>query len=218
MLGKSLIAFCVVLLLRYPASIGFAVAAGLAQIGEFSFILAGLGVSLGLLTREGQDLILAGAILSITLNPLIFRVVQRADAWLLRRPGAAGMVFAAEHPAPASESPYQDHVVLVGHGRVGALVAKALEEAGLPLVIVERDRQLAEALRDEGREVVYGDAARQGTLAHVGLERARLLVSTSQDALPIGNAMPVNRLQTATAMPTARYWDAMNIAIPSMTA
>ncbi|NLS19301.1 cyclic nucleotide-binding domain-containing protein [Rhizobium sp. P40RR-XXII] len=85
MLGKSLIAFGVVLLLRYPASIGFAVAAGLAQIGEFSFILAGLGVSLGLLTREGQDLILAGAILSITLNPLAFYATERLEKWTFAR-------------------------------------------------------------------------------------------------------------------------------------
>ncbi|GAC1043555.1 cation:proton antiporter domain-containing protein [Rhizobium sp. No.120] len=85
MLGKALIAFCVVLLLRYPASIGFAVAAGLAQIGEFSFILAGLGVSLGLLTREGQDLILAGAILSITLNPLAFYATEKLQNWAFAR-------------------------------------------------------------------------------------------------------------------------------------
>ncbi|AYG68597.1 MULTISPECIES: cation:proton antiporter [unclassified Rhizobium] len=85
MLGKSLIAFGVVLLLRYPASIGFAVAAGLAQIGEFSFILAGLGVSLGLLTREGQDLILAGAILSITLNPLAFYATEKLEKWTFAR-------------------------------------------------------------------------------------------------------------------------------------
>nr|WP_210294922.1 cation:proton antiporter [Rhizobium sp. BK491] len=85
MLGKALIAFCVVLLLRYPASIGFAVAAGLAQIGEFSFILAGLGVSLGLLTREGQDLILAGAILSITLNPLAFYATEKLENWAFGR-------------------------------------------------------------------------------------------------------------------------------------
>lgn len=85
MLGKSLIAFGVVLLLRYPASMGFAVAAGLAQIGEFSFILAGLGVSLGLLSREGQDLILAGAILSITLNPLAFFAVEKLEKWTSSR-------------------------------------------------------------------------------------------------------------------------------------
>ncbi|MGV1756990.1 MULTISPECIES: cation:proton antiporter [Rhizobium] len=85
MLGKSLIAFGVVLLLRYPASMGFAVAAGLAQIGEFSFILAGLGVSLGLLSREGQDLILAGAILSITLNPLAFFAVEKIENWTFAR-------------------------------------------------------------------------------------------------------------------------------------
>ncbi|WP_267549093.1 cation:proton antiporter [Rhizobium rhizogenes] len=85
MLGKSLIAFGVVLLLRYPASMGFAVAAGLAQIGEFSFILAGLGVSLGLLSREGQDLILAGAILSITLNPLAFFAVEKIENWTFTR-------------------------------------------------------------------------------------------------------------------------------------
>ncbi|MFK0161575.1 cation:proton antiporter [Rhizobium sp. NPDC090279] len=85
MLGKAVIAFGVVLLLRYPASIGFAVAAGLAQIGEFSFILAGLGVSLGLLTREGQDLILAGAILSITLNPLAFYATEKLEKWTFAR-------------------------------------------------------------------------------------------------------------------------------------
>ncbi|MBB6487361.1 cation:proton antiporter [Rhizobium lusitanum] len=85
MLGKSLIAFGVVLLLRYPATMGFAVAAGLAQIGEFSFILAGLGVSLGLLSREGQDLILAGAILSITLNPLAFFAIGKLETWTFAR-------------------------------------------------------------------------------------------------------------------------------------
>ncbi|MBB4567080.1 cation:proton antiporter [Rhizobium leucaenae] len=84
-LGKSLIAFCVVLLLRYPASMGFAVAAGLAQIGEFSFILAGLGVSLGLLPREGQDLILACAILSITVNPLVFLGSERLEKLVFSR-------------------------------------------------------------------------------------------------------------------------------------
>lgn len=85
MFGKSLIAFGMVLLLRYPASMGFAVAAGLAQIGEFSFILAGLGVSLGLLSREGQDLILAGAILSITLNPLAFFAAEKLEKWTSSR-------------------------------------------------------------------------------------------------------------------------------------
>lgn len=89
-MGKAVIAFCVVVLLRYPPSMGFAVAAGLAQIGEFSFILAGLGVSLGLLPREGQDLILAGAILSITLNPLVFIGIERLESWVFGRwPGFA---------------------------------------------------------------------------------------------------------------------------------
>ena len=103
-LGKALIAFCVVVLLRYPAGMGFAVAAGLAQIGEFSFILASLGVSLGLLSREGQDLILAGAILSITLNPLVFAGIGRLETWVFSRwPAFAADYGAAKHDSLCQE-------------------------------------------------------------------------------------------------------------------
>nr|WP_153368479.1 cation:proton antiporter [Rhizobium sp. ICMP 5592] len=107
-LGKALIAFCVVVLLRYPASMGFAVAAGLAQIGEFSFILAGLGVSLGLLPREGQDLILAGAILSITLNQLVFAGTGRLEAWVSSRWPA----FASNYGMAKHDSLYRELAVI----------------------------------------------------------------------------------------------------------
>ncbi|OCJ04886.1 cation transporter [Agrobacterium sp. 13-626] len=107
-LGKALIAFCVVVLLRYPVSMGLAVAAGLAQIGEFSFILAGLGVSLGLLPREGQDLILAGAILSITLNQLVFAGTGRLEAWIFSRWPA----FASNYGMAKHDSLYRELAVI----------------------------------------------------------------------------------------------------------
>jgi CPA2 family monovalent cation:H+ antiporter-2 len=187
LIGKSLAALGIVLAFRYPVRTALVVAASLAQIGEFSFILAGLGVVLNLLPPEGHSLVLAGALLSITANPLIFaaatwlerrvRASPRLAEWLERPAGAL-----AELPAGVDEEALRDHAVLIGHGRVGAPVAHALEQQGIPYVVVEQNREEVEALRARGLPALFGDASRPGILEHAHLERARLLVVSSPDA------------------------------------
>jgi CPA2 family monovalent cation:H+ antiporter-2 len=186
LIGKSIAALGIVLLFRYPVRTALVVAASLAQIGEFSFILAGLGVTLGLLPQEGHSLILAGALLSITANPLIFATVAPLERWVRARPALAG---ALERPAGAlaelsaqEEEGLRDHAVLIGHGRVGAPVARALERQGIPYVVVEQNREEVEALRARGMTALFGDATRPGILDHAHLERARLLVLSAPDA------------------------------------
>src|SRR3990167_2387741 len=129
--GKSLAAFFLVLLFRYPLNTALTVSASLAQIGEFSFILAGLGLSLGLMPAEGQSLVLAGAIISIALNPLVFRAIEPAQAWIRARSKLARLLERpddplAELPMTVDPARLTGHVLLVGYGRVGRRVAEAL--------------------------------------------------------------------------------------------
>jgi monovalent cation:H+ antiporter-2, CPA2 family len=187
-LGKSIAAFLIVLLFRYPARTALTVSASLAQIGEFSFILAGLGLSLGLLPQEGQSLIVAGALLSITLNPLIFKAIEPLAAWLQASPRFKQPV---EHPRdpltvlPSSvdEATLQGHVVLVGYGRVGSVIGKELEHDGVPYIIVEQNREYVVKLREQGLPAIYGDAAASDILKHTELERAKVLAVATPDAL-----------------------------------
>ncbi|MBB4638127.1 YbaL family putative K(+) efflux transporter [Longimicrobium terrae] len=184
---KSLAALGIVLAFRYPVRTALVVAASLAQIGEFSFILAGLGMSLGLLTQEGHSLILAGALLSITINPLIFATVAPIEKWVRARPRIADLLERpagelAELPADVHEEGLRDHAVLVGHGRVGAPVGEALAAEGIPYVVVEQNREEVEALRARGVPALFGDASRPGILHHAHLERARLLIVSAPDA------------------------------------
>jgi CPA2 family monovalent cation:H+ antiporter-2 len=187
LIGKSIAALGIVLAFRYPVRTALVVAASLAQIGEFSFILAGLGMTLDLLPEEGNSLVLAGALISITLNPLAFgaatwleRHVRASPrmAALLERPAGA----LAELPSGVEEEGLRDHAVLIGHGRVGAPVAQALERQGIPYVVVEQNREEVEALRARGMPALFGDASRPGILDHAHLERARLLVVSSPDS------------------------------------
>ena len=178
--GKSLAAFGIVLAFGYPASTALTVSASLAQIGEFSFILAGLGVALGLLPPEGRDLILAGALLSITLNPLVFFGFDWLAEWLQRHPSLLGRIERRGDETlstlPDETAGPSDHAVIVGYGRVGSTVGKALKSQGLPVVVIERDRRRVEALRARGVPAVYGDAATPGVLGAAGADRARLIV------------------------------------------
>jgi len=173
--GKSVAAFIIVLAFGYPMRTALIVSASLAQIGEFSFILAGLGLSLGLLPPVGRDLILAGALLSIILNPLVFAgisvleraLVQRA---LRKRPRAREVVAIA------------NHAVIVGHGRVGGAITPGLEENQLDFVVIERDRRLFEQLQSDSVPSVFGDATDQGVLEAAHIDTARLLVIALPDS------------------------------------
>jgi CPA2 family monovalent cation:H+ antiporter-2 len=179
-LGKSLVAFAIVIASGYPARTALTVSAGLAQIGEFSFILSGLGLALGLLPPAGGDLILAGALLSIAVNPLVFITVEPVAAWLQQRAGlaapfgrAGGRLAAL---TPSDDAGPQDHAIVVGYGRVGGVIGEALKAEGLPLVVIEENRRRVESLRKHGFAAVYGDATAAGVLEAAGIGRARLLV------------------------------------------
>ena len=187
LVGKSLASFAIVLAFRYPLRTALTISASLAQIGEFSFILASLGLSLGLLPPEAQSLIVAGALLSISINPFVFAGAERLAVWLashrrvaeaLERPAGA----IAELPPQVDPERLRDHVVLVGHGRVGGPVADELALHGIPYVIIEQSRETTEALRARGLPVIYGDATRPEVLAHAHLDRARLMVVAAPDA------------------------------------
>jgi len=180
------------------------VTAGLAQIGEFSFILAGLGVALGLLPPEGRDLILAGALLSIMLNPLLFAALGHAMRWLEERPGLRsrlerprerGSAFLAALAEGGRQGGLRDHAVLVGFGRVGSAIGRALATWELPYVVVDRDRWRVEELRGraDAPPVVFGDAAAPGILSAAGVERARLLIIATPDGYQARRILQIAR-------------------------
>ncbi|MFO1273893.1 MAG: YbaL family putative K(+) efflux transporter [Rubrivivax sp.] len=179
--GKSLAAAALVLLMRYPLGTALMVSASLAQIGEFSFILAGLGVALGLLPAEGQSLVLAGALISIAANPLLFAAVGPLQRWLRERSPQVRELEKrvdplAALPAATDRRLLARQVVLVGHGRVGRQVAEALAALGLPFVVVDENREKVEALRAAGHAAVFGSAAEPETLVQAHIAEARMLV------------------------------------------
>jgi CPA2 family monovalent cation:H+ antiporter-2 len=189
-LGKSLAAAVLVLLLRYPLHAALTVSASLAQIGEFSFILVGLGASLGVMPAEGQSLVVAGALLSIALNPLVFKAIEPLQRWLLARSQLARDLAARDDPLaelPMSTDPkyLARQVVLVGYGRVGRRVADALAAEGVPFVVTEQNRAIVEDLRRQGMAAVSGDAALPEVLVQAHVARARMLVIAIGDALGV---------------------------------
>ncbi len=188
MLGKSLAAWAIVRAFGKPNDTALTISASLAQIGEFSFILAGLGVGLGLLPAEGRDLVLAGALLSIIANPLLF-------SWLERK--AARSAARREDATPLPEL-LDGHVILVGYGRVGRHLALLLQERGVPLVLVEADRERALAARAQGLPTVHGNAADQRVLQEAHPERAQLGILAVPNALEAGEV--VARMKAANPM------------------
>lgn len=187
-LGKSLAAFFIVLAFRYPVNTALTVSASLAQIGEFSFILVGLGVTLGLLPKEGQSLVLSGALLSITLNPLVFKTIDPLLAWLRRHPRFAARMDPEEDelsdlPIGMGDVQLREHAVLIGYGRVGGVIGQSLTEQKIPFVVVEQNREYVERLREEGVPAIYGDAAVPGILEHAHLDTASILIVATPDAL-----------------------------------
>ena len=188
--GKSLAAFFLVLLFRYPLNTALTVSASLAQIGEFSFILAGLGISLRLMPAEGQSLILAGAIISIAINPLVFRAIEPAQNWIRRRSKLAQALERPDDPLAALPMTVDlnrlaGQVVLVGYGRVGRRIGEALIAQGIPFVVAEENREIVEKLRASDIPAVSGDASDPAVLIQAHIHRARLLVIAIPDMLNV---------------------------------
>jgi monovalent cation:H+ antiporter-2, CPA2 family len=196
--GKSLAAFLIVLLFRYPLNTALTVSASLAQIGEFSFILVGLGVSLGLLPTEGQSLILAGAIISIALNPVLFRAIEPAQAWIRSRSKIAQALERPDDPLAALPMTTDlkrltEHVVVVGYGRVGRRIGEALTAQGISIVVAEQNREIVERLRKNGIAAVSGDASEPAVLLQAHVHRACILVIATPDTLNVRKMIEIAR-------------------------
>ena len=198
LLGKSLAAFFLVLLFRYPLNTALTVSASLAQIGEFSFILVGLGVSLGLLPKEGQSLILAGAIISIALNPFVFRAIEPAQSWIRSRSKLAQILERPDDPLAVLPMTVDlnrltGQAVLVGYGRVGRRIGEALTKNGISFVVAEANREIVEKLRKSGIPAVSGDASEPSVLIQAHIQRARMLVIAIPDALDVRRMIEIAR-------------------------
>lgn len=197
-IGKSLAAGLLVLMLRYTIKTALTVSASLAQIGEFSFILAGLGVSLGLLLKEGQSLILAGALISIALNPLLFSTVDAIQKWLSKNPRLTQRLEPAQNPLKefpaATEAKYlSNQVVLVGWGRVGKLIARSLAEQGIPFVVAEENREFVQKLRDNNIPAVWGDATEPEVLVQSHIKHAKALVIATPETVHVRKMAEIAR-------------------------
>jgi len=188
LLGKPLAAFTLVVLLRYPLRVALSVALVLGQIGEFSFILATMGRDLGVLPGNAANILVAAAIISIALNPLLYRGKVGIERWMERRtPRMTRRIRArtapdvqAEPPLPAV-APEWFHAVVVGYGPVGQTMVRLFRENGIDVTVVELNVNTVRSLREQGIRACYGDAARMETLLEAGVAGARVLVlSTPQ--------------------------------------
>jgi CPA2 family monovalent cation:H+ antiporter-2 len=198
-LGKSLAALGIVLISGRPLRTALTIATSLAQIGEFSFILIGVGVAQNLVSKEAQDVLLAAAILSILINPVLFKLLDRARPWLDAREASqqgeqAMPAIAEKAPEILVTSTLSGHVVLAGYGRVGGLIGEALRERGDALLVLEEDKERVAMLRQQDIATIVGNAAQDEVLAAANLAQARALVVTVPDAFEGGEVVRVARL------------------------
>lgn len=196
--GKSVAAALLVLAFRYPLQTALTVSASLAQIGEFSFILAGLGATLGLLPPLGQNLILAGALISIAINPVLFKAVEPTLTWLRKHSAMVRRFESQEHPLaglPEETRPefLSSHVVLAGYGRIGQRVGELLVQRGIPYVVAEQQRERVARLRESGVSCVWGDATDPVVLVQAHVANAGLLLVTIPDAVSMRRIVALAR-------------------------
>jgi CPA2 family monovalent cation:H+ antiporter-2 len=183
--GNAVVSTVLMVLLRHPLGASLRLGASFGQIGEFSFILAALGVTLGVLTEEGRSLILAGALCTIVLNPALFWVVGRIDGWLSTKPALLDRLERQKAPRLVTTELWaatpSNHAILIGYGRVGRTIGEAFQRVGIPFIAIDQDRRVVDAMRLLGVTAVYGDATRPGILEHTHPQTARLLVIASPD-------------------------------------
>ncbi|MGE9551801.1 YbaL family putative K(+) efflux transporter [Erwinia amylovora] len=190
-LGKSLAALVLVRMFGHSRRTALTISVSLAQIGEFAFILAGLGISLNLISEEGRNLVLAGAILSIMLNPILFAALQRyLDKTETLNDQTMEEAIEEEKQIPVDIC---NHAIVVGFGRVGSLLGRKLIESGVPIVVVENSRPRVEALREQGISAVLGNAARADTMDLARLDCARWLLLTIPNGYEAGEIVTAAR-------------------------
>ncbi|EEQ20622.1 Inner membrane protein ybaL [Yersinia intermedia ATCC 29909] len=191
--GKSAAAFILVRLFGHSKRTALTISVSLAQIGEFAFILAGLGISLGLMSEHGRNLVLAGAILSIMLNPLLFTLLDR---YLAKNETMEDLIL-EEAVEEEKQIPVDlcNHALLVGYGRVGSLLGAKLNAEGIPLVVVENSRPRVEALREQGINAVLGNAASADIMSLARLDCARWLLLTIPNGYEAGEIVASARIK-----------------------
>ena len=200
LIGKPVAALVIVLLFRYPMKTALAVAVALAQIGEFSFIVATLANQLGVLTIDGTNTLVAASIVSITLNPLLFRAIGPVDRWLARRQRRPVMPV-----EPAMErSPAIHRAVVVGYGPVGRTVARLLRENDIAPTIIEMNADTVKALRSEGVDAIHGDATNPDVLAAAGIDTAPSFILSGADLPGFEEAFRIARRQNPSVQILAR--------------
>lgn len=196
--GKSIAAMALVLILRYPLNTALTVAASLGQIGEFSFILAGLGLSLGLIPAEGLSLVLAGAIISIAFNPIAFAAIAPVSNWVLQNSALARRFESrddpyAELPMSTARKLLEGQVVLVGYGLVGKRIADALDKQKIPYIVAEQNRELVRSLRSRDIAAVSGNATDPSVLIQAHITDAAMLVISVPDPLNVRQMIEIAR-------------------------
>jgi CPA2 family monovalent cation:H+ antiporter-2 len=196
LLGKPLAAFVVVRVLGYPLPVSLGVAVALAQIGEFSFILAQLGRQLGVLPESALNVLVSASILSITLNPLLYKAMPAAVRWVGKRARLSRLL---NPPAPLADEPIaaedddEHRAIVVGYGPVGRTVKRILSSNGIRPVIVEMNVDTVRALRAAGTDAVYGEAARRETLEAAGVADAEALIITASNVAHVEDAIRLAR-------------------------
>lgn len=201
LVAKPAAALAVLLWRGYPLRPSLAVAAGLAQVSEFSFVLAGLALTTDAMPEMGRDIVLSSVLLSITASPILFRSTGPIERWLAARGPIARFVARRSGALSAlridEAAGLAGHVVLVGHGRVGSVLAEFLRQRSVPFIVIDQDRSRIEELQVTGVNAVYGDASSPVLLDHAGIARAALLLVTTPDPvatrLLIEHAHRVNR-------------------------
>lgn len=197
MAGKALVSFLIVMAFGYTLRSGLKIAAGLSQIGEFSFILVTLGLSHGLMPEDGRDLILAGAIISIAFNPLMFRAARLLYSWAERVPVLSRHFNMREDDLSDlrgdEKQALRDLVILVGHGRVGKHISRNIQAARINLVIIDQNRERVETLRSKGHHAIAGDANQADVLEKAAIQKAAAIVLAIPDPFEIRNIVETAR-------------------------
>ena len=195
--GKSIAAFLIVRAFGHPTRTALTISASLAQIGEFSFILAGIGVALQILPPEGRDLILAGALISILANPVFFYAIDRylPAAASPQAPAASSAPDVVEEPAEIPPTQLNDHAIVIGYGRVGSVIGEELLRRKQPFLVVEEQGEIAAKLRERGIEVVPANGALSKVLEAANLKGARWLFVAIPDAFEAGQIVNQAREQ-----------------------